>query len=46
LDLLRRYADRPKEPYDRTEVIPIDGVVPADWREAIYNKSGKIIRTS
>ncbi len=46
LDLLRRYADRPKEPYDRAEVIPIDGVVPADWQEAIYNKSGKVIRTS
>lgn len=46
LDLLRRYADRPKVPYDPAEVIPIDGVVPADWREAIYNKSGKIIRTS
>ncbi|RZU46696.1 TnpA family transposase [Krasilnikovia cinnamomea] len=46
VDLLRRYADRPKQPYDAAEVIPIDGVVPADWREAIYNKSGKIIRTS
>lgn len=46
LDLLRRYADRPKEPYDAAEVIPIDGVVPADWREAIYNKHGKVIRTS
>ncbi|MER7279971.1 Tn3 family transposase [Dactylosporangium sp. NPDC000244] len=46
LDLLRRYADRPKVPYDAAEVIPIDGVVPAEWREAIYNKSGKVIRTS
>jgi TnpA family transposase len=48
LDLLHRYADRAGRDrfYDRAERIPIEGVVPRDWREAIIDERGRVLRSS
>jgi TnpA family transposase len=52
LELLGRYADRPARDrcYDPAERIPIEGVVPRDWREAIIGDRGgdrgRVIRAS
>ncbi len=35
LDLFTRYAARNAPYYDRDEVVPLDGVVPAAWRDAV-----------
>ncbi|MGI8590866.1 MAG: Tn3 family transposase [Nakamurella sp.] len=46
LVLLRRYADRDGrgKVYDQDETVPLDGVVPAAWREAIGDDAGRIVR--
>ncbi len=46
LMLLRRYADRDgrAKVYDQGETVPLDGVVPAAWREAIGDDAGRIVR--
>ncbi|MDQ5853669.1 MAG: DUF4158 domain-containing protein, partial [Chloroflexota bacterium] len=44
LALLHKYADREQYTYDPEEDIPIDGVVPADWRDLVLqrNKRGQV----
>ena len=44
LTLLKQYADRDQAYYDDTEDIPLDGVVPADWRGLVQQrtKRGKV----
>jgi TnpA family transposase len=46
IELLRRYAGRPghKQHYDLTERVPIDGVVPADWRSAVVDDAQRVER--
>ena len=46
IDLLRRYAPRPGQDrwYDDEERIPIDGVVPLEWREAVIDEQGRVER--
>jgi TnpA family transposase len=46
LELLRRYAPRPGTVrfYDAGEDLPIDGVVPAEWREAVVDAQGRVER--
>jgi hypothetical protein len=45
LDLLRRYAERTKlRYYERAERVPIHGVVPAAWREAVVDEKGRVER--
>jgi TnpA family transposase len=45
LDLLRRYAQRERmRHYDRSETVPIDGVVPVQWRAAVVDESGRVER--
>jgi hypothetical protein len=50
IDLLRRYALRSGQDrwYDEEERVPIDGVVPSEWREAVVDEQGRVerIRTS
>jgi hypothetical protein len=46
IDLLRRYAPRPGQDrwYDEEERVPIDGVVPLEWREAVVDEQGRVER--
>jgi hypothetical protein len=46
LELLRRYAPRPGTVrfYDAGEDVPLDGVVPAEWREAVVDAQGRVER--
>jgi hypothetical protein len=46
IDLLRRYAARPGQDrwYDEEERVPIDGVVPSEWREAVVDEQGRVER--
>ncbi|MEV6860386.1 Tn3 family transposase [Streptosporangium subroseum] len=48
LDLLQRYADIPNTTrhYDATEQVPIKGVVPDGWLEAVVDDDGIIERAS
>jgi len=48
VDLLRRYTERPArlKHYDATEKVPIDGVVPREWRDAVVDGSGRVERVS
>ena len=47
VELLQRYknidvSDRPH--YSRTDRVPLDGVVPGPWREAVVDEGGKVER--
>jgi hypothetical protein len=46
LDLLRRYTDRPGTVrfYDPEDHVPLDGIVPGDWREAVVDHDGRVER--
>jgi TnpA family transposase len=46
LELLGRYAQRPgRERYYATgERVPLDGVVPREWREAVVDEAGRVER--
>ena len=46
LELLRRYAPRPGTVrfYEAGEQVPVDGVVPAEWREAVVDAQGRVER--
>ncbi len=46
IDLLRRYASRPGQDrwYDREERVPIEGVVPPEWQEAVVDEQGRVER--
>jgi len=46
LEVLRRYAGRDgrSKVYDQAESVPLDGVVPAAWREAICDEAGRVSR--
>jgi len=46
IDLLRRYAARPGQVrwYDAAEHVPVAGVVPAEWREAVLDEQGRVER--
>jgi TnpA family transposase len=46
IDLLRRYAPRPGQDrwYDEEERVPIEGVVPLEWREAVVDEHGRVER--
>lgn len=48
LGLLRRYTDRPArlKHYDAAEKVPIEGVVPREWRDAVVDGSGRVERVS
>jgi hypothetical protein len=48
LDLLQRYADIPNTTrhYDASENVPIQGVVPDGWLEAVVDENGIIERAS
>lgn len=35
LELLKKYADREQTCYDTNEAVPLEGVVPDDWREMV-----------
>jgi hypothetical protein len=46
LQLLTRYRDRPGQDrfYPTSERVPIDGVVPRDWRAAVIDDTGRVER--
>ncbi len=45
LGLLARHADRDRARcYDPAEQVPLDGVVPAAWREAVCDDRGRVLR--
>jgi TnpA family transposase len=46
LRLLQRYAERPGalRHYAPGEAVPLDGVVPADWRDAVVDEAGRVER--
>lgn len=47
VDLLERYLDKPVRDeayFDAAEKIPIDGVVPRAWREAVVDERGRVER--
>lgn len=46
LDLLRRYAERPSRErfYAEADTVPLDGVVPREWRDAVLDEAGRIER--
>jgi TnpA family transposase len=48
LQLLRRYADRPAriKYYDDEDQVPLDNVVPREWREAIRDEQGRVARVA
>ncbi|MEX0657870.1 MAG: hypothetical protein WD080_01940 [Egibacteraceae bacterium] len=48
IDLLGRYTSRPArvKHYDDAETVPIEGVVPRQWREAVVDGSGRVERVS
>lgn len=41
LDLLKRYAGTRLQTFPTEEVVPIDGIVPGLWREAVVEKDAK-----
>jgi hypothetical protein len=41
LDLLKRYAGTRLQTFPAEEVVPIDGIVPGLWREAVVEKDAK-----
>src|SRR6266536_3666907 len=46
LELLARWADRPGQVrfYDPAERVPLEGVVPAGWRDAVIDEHGRVER--
>lgn len=46
LELLARYADRPGQPryYAAAEQVPVEGVVPTAWRDAVIDEQGRVAR--
>jgi hypothetical protein len=46
LELLARYAQRPGQDrfYPASEAVPVDGVVPREWRGAVIDDNGRIER--
>lgn len=46
LDLLRRYTDRPARQryYDEKEKVPVEGVVPREWADAVIDDEGRVER--
>ena len=46
LELLARYADHParEHVYPVAERVPIDGVVPREWRDAVIDERGRVQR--
>ena len=46
LELLARWADRPGQVrfYDPAERVPLEGVVPAGWRDAVVDEHGRVER--
>jgi len=46
VDLLGRYAGRPgrERYYDADEQVPLDGVVPREWRDAVVDDTGRVER--
>ncbi|MEV8035294.1 hypothetical protein [Streptomyces sp. NPDC086182] len=46
MKLLKKYADIDGKTrfYDATDVVPMDGVVCKDWREAVVDDKGKVER--
>jgi TnpA family transposase len=44
LVLLRRYAGQPVRAYDRTDRVPLAGVVPAAWQGAVVDEQGRAER--
>jgi TnpA family transposase len=46
VDLLRRYTARPGRQrwYDKADQVPIDGVVPKEWRDAVVDDDGRVER--
>ncbi|MGH2943941.1 MAG: Tn3 family transposase, partial [Solirubrobacteraceae bacterium] len=45
LTLLERYADRDRvRCYDPAEHVPLDGVMPAAWRDAVLDDDGRVQR--
>ncbi|MFI7642333.1 Tn3 family transposase [Nonomuraea sp. NPDC049400] len=44
LKLLQRYADSEAVFYDRSELVPLEHVVPEDWQEAVVGERGRIER--
>lgn len=47
LELLTRYTDRSGQDrfHPSSERVPVDGVVPRDWRVAVVDETGRIERT-
>ncbi len=48
LALLRRYADHPGQEhcYPASELVPLNGVVPRDWRDAVIDDAGQVQRVA
>ena len=48
VDLLRRYTDRParQRHYERAEKVPVEGVVPREWRSAVVDDDGRVERVA
>ncbi|MGH9021711.1 MAG: Tn3 family transposase, partial [Acidimicrobiia bacterium] len=44
LALLRRYTGRAGQVYDAGERVPLNGVVPAEWRGAVVDDAGRVER--
>ncbi|MCW2916855.1 MAG: transposase [Actinomycetia bacterium] len=47
IDLLTRYLDQPLKEgsfFDLAETVPLDGVVPEQWRAAVVNEQGRVER--
>jgi TnpA family transposase len=46
IELLGRYKDRDgrAKHYDRAETVPLDGVVPPAWRDAVVDERGRVER--
>ncbi len=45
IELLYRYVEQERiRHYDPTETVPMEGVVPAEWRGAVMNEQGKVER--
>lgn len=45
IELLDRYVDQERvRHYEFTEAVPMEGVVPAEWRGAVVNEQGKVER--
>lgn len=44
LDVLRRYADATVKHFPAEESVPLTGIVPAPWRDAVIDEAGRIER--